>query len=147
LEKLTEAQAKVVLALMNKSGKSYYEIAKNSGISIEGARKVLKKLIDYGIVKYNPNDKYKRFVLDEKKISIKKSYYVKSSEVTNVYKLLKGLILPSTIGMISVIALSFLLFENALIFFLGGFIVFLFQFFYSFYKISKSEEKIEVFRV
>lgn len=145
MEKLTEAQARVVLALMNKSGKSYYEIAKESGISIEGARKVIKKLMEYGIVKYNPDKKYDRFVLDKNKVVVKRTFYVKSSEVENAYKLLKGLILPSTLGMILTFIISLFLLDKALIFLIGGFIVFLFQFIYSFYIVYKSEEKIEVF--
>jgi F0F1-type ATP synthase assembly protein I len=141
--KLTAGEAKAVLALLNGPKRSYYELSKSSGVTISGLRRsVIPSLIEKGILKQDGNS----FSLKNKeKIVIKKSYYVKTSSKTNAMKLLTELIGPCLLGMILSFVVSLIFGLNAVIFILGSFFVFCFQFFYSFYKVFRAEEIIEVY--
>jgi len=135
LEKLTEGQKKVVLCLEKSNRKSYSEIAKATGLSIVGTRKILRILIKRGIVKENPSSPYERFILNKNSIIISRFSF----------ELLKELILPSFLGILVLVPLGILMLDKAFILFLGGFTVFLAQFLYTFWKLMQTEERIEVF--
>ncbi len=145
MERLTEGEKKVVLSLLQENRKSYYEIAKVTGLSIEGVRKIIKKLEKRGIVEHNPNSDYDRFVLRRDRVVVKKSFFVKTSSKRNVYSILKELLFPSLLGLIISFILSFPLKENSVILTIGGLVVFIPQFLYSFYKVLHCEEEIEVY--
>jgi len=145
MHRLTRGEEKVVLALEKEERKSYYEIAKVTGLSEPGARKIVNKLVDLGIIIHDPNNPYKRYSLNRERVLIKRNYYVKMSSKTSSYTILKELILPSFLGLCIAFLLAFLYKEFALIFALGGLTTFLPQFFYSFYKILHSEEEVEVY--
>lgn len=147
MKKLTEGQTKVVLALMQGPKKSWYELSKDSKVSIPGLKKdVIPSLKKMGIIKYDEESKEEMFSLkDRERIEIKRSYYARTSSKSSSMKILTELIGPTLIGMVFSFFISLLFGLNALIFILGAFTIFAFQFFYSFYKISHSKEVIEVF--
>jgi F0F1-type ATP synthase assembly protein I len=142
-QKLTPGQSKTILALLDGPKNSWYELSRSSGVSIKGLkRNVIPSLIEKGILKQDGNS----FSLKNKeRIVIKKSYYVKTSSKTNAMKLLTELIGPCLLGMILSFIVSLIFGLNAVIFILGSFFVFCFQFFYSFYKVFRAEEVVEVY--
>jgi hypothetical protein len=129
---------------MNGDARSYSELARLSGLSIEGSKKVVEHLAKKGIVKYNPESE-NRFSLNRKAVEIKKARVIELSQKSDI-QLFKSLMMPVTIGMFFSLIISFAFLQNALIFALGAFTVFIPQFVYSFVKIVKStKEIVEVF--
>jgi DNA-binding MarR family transcriptional regulator len=144
LIKATEGQKKIILVLDKENVRSYSELARLSGLSIQGSKKVVELLIKKGIVKYNPTSE-NRYSLNRKAVEIKRSRVIEWAQKSDI-QLFKSLMMPVTIGMFIALISSFAFLQNALIFALGGVVVFLPQFIYCFYKIIKStKETVEVF--
>jgi len=136
-EKLTPGESRIVIALEKKNRKTYSEIARITGLSVQGTKNIIRKLKDEGIVKENPNSPNGRYILNRKTVYIKRF----STD------LFKQLMLPVVIGMFLTIFLAFFFKENAFIFAMGGTIVFFPQLLYTLYKILGTEDIIEVFKI
>ncbi|MFQ6068012.1 MAG: winged helix-turn-helix transcriptional regulator [Candidatus Bathyarchaeia archaeon] len=136
-EKLTEGEKKVVLCLEKENRKNYSEIARETGLSVQGTKNIIRRLRDEGVIKDNPNSKYERYSLDREKVHIRRF----STD------LFKELMLPVTIGIFLTMFLAFTFKENALLFLMGGVIVFVPQLLYTLYRILATEEEIDIYRV
>lgn len=142
--KPTEGQKKVILVLDKEDIKSYSELARKAGLSIEGSKKVINSLIKKGIVKENAGSE-NRYSLNRKSVEIRRMKVVEWSKKTDM-ELFKDLMLPVTVGIFLALIASFAFLDKALILVLGALIVFFPQFLYCFYKIIKStKEVVEVF--
>lgn len=143
LVRATEGQKKVILVLEREEIRSYSELARKSGLSIEGAKKVIEHLVKKGVVKHDPNKS--SYSLNRKAVEIKKLRVIEWSKKSDI-DLFKVLMMPATIGMLIAIMGSFAFLQNALIFALGAVTVFLPQFIFCFYKVVKStKEEVDVF--
>ena len=129
----SEAEKKIILALLERDRESYSDIARASGLSVTWVKKKIPKLIGEGIVK-EVGGKY-RYRLNRGKIKV----------VLFSWEKMKELSMPSVIGMVLNIFASLSFGSNAYIFALGGMTVFLFQIVYSIWKIYHATEIVDVY--
>lgn len=126
----SELQRKIILSLLNKDKTSLGEIASDVGCTYNGAKKIIRKLIEHNIV-YEDNSV---FLVRENMVITKRLSW----------KILKDLALPVVVGVMLTIAVSVFFIYNAVFIIAGGFVVFFSQICFTMYRLLVSPDVVEV---
>lgn len=133
MEKIKSEKVKNLILYLEQHGKcdNYSEVAEATGMSRRYLKMVLRKYNDMGVIHWNG----RVFWLNKKRIKISRF----SSEIV------KQLVMPVTAGMFTNLMIAFTFGLEAMLFIMGGLIVFLPQIIYTLWKIALTKEVIEVY--